>query len=143
LCGVRKANYEILYSLLCHDPLPFIAYDRANADRQGALDAQCQTFGITAFRHSRISKPTGAAAMTSITELWKQTQELVRADDPAEIQRLEALTGTTQADAVNGFIEESCCSEDLPQWTGGKGTPAERLDALRTLWREYEGEAPE
>ena len=37
----------------------------------------------------------------------------------------------TQSEAVNLFIETSCYDRDLPHLVGGKGTPRERLIALR------------
>jgi hypothetical protein len=73
------------------------------------------------------------------TELWAvEAQRLVKADDPAEIARMQAVLKCTQDEAVNHFLERSCCSEDLPDFVGGKGTPQERRSALRALWRAYE-----
>ena len=63
--------------------------------------------------------------------LW----QLIFADDPAEIARLEALLEGTQTEAVDEFIEQSCWSEDVPQLVGGKGMPAERREALRAAYR--------
>ena len=63
--------------------------------------------------------------------LW----QLIFADDPAEIARLEALLGGTQTEAVDEFIEQSCWGEDVPRFVGGKGTPAERREALRAAYR--------
>jgi hypothetical protein len=60
---------------------------------------------------------------------------LIFADDPAEIARLEALLEGTQTEAVDEFIEQSYWSEDVPQFVGGKGTPAERREALRAAYR--------
>ena len=67
--------------------------------------------------------------------LWQR----IFADDPAEIARLEALLEGTQAEAVDEFIEQSCWSEDVPQLVGGKGTPAERREALRAAYRTQNG----
>jgi len=63
--------------------------------------------------------------------LW----QLIFADDPAEITRLEALLEGTQTEAVDEFIEQSCWSEDVPRFVGGKGTAAERREALRAAYR--------
>jgi hypothetical protein len=54
-------------------------------------------------------------------------------DDPAMIAFLEPLAGMTQQQAVDDFIETSCWSQDLPQFTGHKGTAQQRLQALRTV----------
>ena len=66
-------------------------------------------------------------------------KRLVEMDDEEDIRQLEALLGCTQEEAVNHFIEGSCCGEDLPEFCDGKGTPQARLMALRALWRSYEG----
>jgi hypothetical protein len=68
-------------------------------------------------------------------------QRLVKAVDREEVARLERLLNCTQEEAVNHYIEESCCPEDLPHLAGGRGTPAERRAALRVLWRHHQGEA--
>jgi hypothetical protein len=78
-----------------------------------------------------------------VQELAGYMQELVKCDDPAEVARIETLIGMKQADAVNHFVEDSCCSDDLPAFQGGQGTASERLSALRDLWRSYEGEESE
>jgi hypothetical protein len=46
-----------------------------------------------------------------------------------------ALLEGTQTEAVDEFIEQSCWSEDVPRFVGGKGTPAERREALRAAYR--------
>jgi len=63
---------------------------------------------------------------------------LILADDPAEIAEIEAAYGRTQAEAVEDFIEASCWSDAVPELVGGKGTPRERLDALRAVYRREE-----
>ena len=65
---------------------------------------------------------------------------LILADDPAEIARLEADYGRSQADTANFMIEETCWSTELPELRGGKGTPRERLEALRAAYRQQEQE---
>ncbi len=66
-------------------------------------------------------------------------QMLVETDDPDAIRQFEIELGCSQEEAVNHFIEASCCSDDLPGFVGGRGTPQQRLAALRALWREYSG----
>ena len=61
---------------------------------------------------------------------------LVFADDPDVIGRLEIELETSRLAAVDGLIERSCWSEDLPQLVGGKGSTAERLAALRAAHRQ-------
>lgn len=60
---------------------------------------------------------------------------LILSDDRAEIAEIEAAYGMTQAEAVEDFIEVSCWSDAVPELVGGKGTPRERLDALRAAYR--------
>ena len=63
--------------------------------------------------------------------LW----DLVLADDPAEIARLEERAEATQAEAVDYFIERSSSSVDVAAFAGGKGTPTVRRAALRAALR--------
>jgi hypothetical protein len=61
---------------------------------------------------------------------------LISSDDPADIARLEKFTGLTQAEMVDLFIEDplSCelqATDELEPFTGHRGTPSERLKALR------------
>lgn len=65
-----------------------------------------------------------------VDPLW----QLILTDNPAEIARLEAELEGTQAEAVNEMIEDSCWSDDLPKFVGGKGTAAERRSALRKAY---------
>jgi hypothetical protein len=65
---------------------------------------------------------------------------LIMADKPDEIARIEAEYGQTQAATVEDFIERSCWTETVPDFVGGKGTPRERLLALRAAYmRENPG----
>jgi hypothetical protein len=59
---------------------------------------------------------------------------LVLAEDPADIAILEAITCMSQAEAVDSFIEESCWSEELPEFVGGKRSPGDRRAALITAY---------
>lgn len=63
--------------------------------------------------------------------LW----QLIFADDPAEIARLETLAEVSQSAAVDLFIEQSCYDRDLPAFVGGKGSPPERRVALRAAYK--------
>ena len=56
-------------------------------------------------------------------------------DDPTIITQIERRLGTTQQQAVDEMIEVSHWSEHLPDYTGHRGSPAERLNALRTAYR--------
>jgi hypothetical protein len=64
--------------------------------------------------------------------------QLILADDPAEIARFEQIAGATQTEAVDRMIERSCWSVDVSAFVGGKGTPVERLAALRTAYADQE-----
>ena len=66
-----------------------------------------------------------------VATLW----QLIFADDPAEIARLEPLAGKTQSEAVDTFIEHSVWDRDFPAFVGRKGAPGERLAALRAAYR--------
>lgn len=55
---------------------------------------------------------------------------LIRAGHPKTIRGLEKLLGKTQAEVVDRMIERSCWSENVPEFVGGKGTPAQRRAAL-------------
>jgi hypothetical protein len=59
---------------------------------------------------------------------------LILTDNPAEVARLETAFATTQAEAVNQMIEDTCWGDDLPEFVGGKGTPAHRRSALRIAY---------
>ena len=53
---------------------------------------------------------------------------------PDRISRLETSLGETQSEVIHDFIENSCWSADLPDFTGGRGTPANRRAALRAAY---------
>jgi hypothetical protein len=76
----------------------------------------------------------------TVVEWTTEAQNLVKADDPAEIRRLETMLECTQEEAVNHFIEETCWRLDMPEFCDGRGTPEERLAALRALWGAAESE---
>lgn len=81
----------------------------------------------------------GLVSLTAI-EWSAAAQELVRSYNAEEISELETLLGCTRDEAVSHFVEESCCSDDLPDFVGGKGTPEDRRYALLALWKDYAGE---
>lgn len=64
--------------------------------------------------------------------------QLILANDPAEIARFEQIANVTRAEAVDRMIECSCWSVDVSAFVGGKGTPAERLAALRAAYADQE-----
>jgi hypothetical protein len=82
------------------------------------------------------------AIMSGLTVLqWTtEARNLVVADDRYEIRRLDNMLQCTQDEAVNHFVEDSCWADDMPEFSGGKGTPRERRSALRALWRAAEAE---
>jgi hypothetical protein len=59
---------------------------------------------------------------------------LILSDEPTTIRELEKLLKMTQDEAVDNFIETSCWADDLPRLVGKKGTPGERLRALRRVY---------
>lgn len=63
---------------------------------------------------------------------------LIMSDKPKEIKKLEKKLDGTQGEAVDNFIEESCWRDEVPQFTGNKGTPRERLTALRAAYQKQE-----
>ena len=60
----------------------------------------------------------------TITEYFDARRRLILTDDAAEISRLETSLGETQSEVIDDFVENSCWSADLPDFTGGRGTPA-------------------
>ncbi len=66
---------------------------------------------------------------------------LIAATNPEYVAKLEAEAEITQAEAVDYFIEETCWGNDLPDYVGGRGTPAERLKAFRSVLRRSEPHA--
>lgn len=71
----------------------------------------------------------------TVVEWTTEAQNLVKADDPAEILGLETILECTQEEAVNHFIEETCWRLDMPEFRGGRGTPRDRRSALLALWQ--------
>jgi hypothetical protein len=59
---------------------------------------------------------------------------LIFADDPADRGRLEAELEGTPAEAVDEMIEQSCWTQDVPDFVGGKGTAQQRLIGLRAAY---------
>jgi hypothetical protein len=78
--------------------------------------------------------PSDPTSLT-VVEWVTAANKLVMCDDPTEIRRLETLCDCTQDEAVSHFIEGTCWTEDFPEFWGGKGTPHERISALRAAWR--------
>lgn len=61
--------------------------------------------------------------------------ELIFADDPARVANLENELGRKRKQLVDFYIEVASPPKLAP-WTGGKGTDAERLQAVRTFLME-------
>ena len=59
----------------------------------------------------------------------------VLTDDPAKMAEFQKRFGVSQDQAVDEFIETTCWAEDLPKYVGKKGTPQQRLQALRRVLR--------
>jgi hypothetical protein len=68
--------------------------------------------------------------MDSDLKFW-----LIAATKPEAIADLEKQVGCTQSKVVDLYIEETCWMEDLPEFIGHRGTPQERLNALREVMR--------
>jgi hypothetical protein len=64
---------------------------------------------------------------------------LILSDEPTTIKELEKLLKMTQDEAVDDYVETSCWSQDLPRLVGKKGTPSERLRALRRVYLKEAG----
>jgi hypothetical protein len=73
----------------------------------------------------------------TVVEWTTLAQALVLSNDAKETLRLEKLLGCTQAESVNHFVQDSCCSDDMPEDCGGGGRPHDRRAALRALWLAY------
>jgi hypothetical protein len=65
-----------------------------------------------------------------IKDMWT----LIFTDDPAIMIRIERRLGTTRQQAVDEMIEATGWSTHLPDYTGHRGSPAERLNALRSAY---------
>jgi hypothetical protein len=91
--------------------------------------------------------PTGGAGSAPVliegdmTEWVANLWQLIFADDPGEIARLEAVAGATQSEAVDTFIDHSCWGRDVPALVGGKGTAAERRAALCAAYLAFQARA--
>ena len=70
----------------------------------------------------------------SVGDYFEMRRELIFADRPADIAWLENLIGETQAEVVDDIVDNSCWWQELPDFVGGKGTPAERRNSLRAVF---------
>ena len=70
----------------------------------------------------------------SVGDYFEMRRELIFADRPADIAWLENLIGETQAEVVDDIVVNSCWWQELPDFVGGKGTPAERRNSLRAVF---------
>jgi len=78
----------------------------------------------------------------SVSEFAKISWQLILADDPRRIAKLEAKLEAPRTEIVDWLIEETCWSDDLPSLVGHKGTSLERLAALRDVYRRINGTHP-
>jgi hypothetical protein len=69
----------------------------------------------------------------------KTVYRLIVAEDPYDIKVYEAIYGMSQTEAVDHLIEKSCWRDDMPKFVGGKGTPQDRLTALRAAFKAQLG----
>jgi hypothetical protein len=74
-----------------------------------------------------VSAPDAAQLIRNDKYRWL----LIHADDPAEIERFERELSRCREDLVDELIEQSSWKCEVEAFAGGKGTPAERLVALR------------
>jgi hypothetical protein len=72
----------------------------------------------------------------------KEARKLVMTDDLEEIRRLEGLLDATREEVVNQFIEDPPWASRSPELVGGKGTPQERLAAVRKTYPDWATEEP-
>src|SRR4051794_11011827 len=98
----------------------------APVDPQEKGRARARQKGRKAMQATDPAEPPGTPSIEPFHSLWL----LVFTDDPEERAELEEALEVTQAAAVDHFIEESCWRVDLPNFTGGRGTPDERRAAL-------------
>jgi hypothetical protein len=110
--------------------------DRASGHAPPALDEN-EARKFIRFVWNCIWLPMIEQSQRSVVEWAAAAQGLVLSDDAKEIRRLEKRLGCSREEAVDYFVEDSCCSDDLPEYVGNKGTRQERLTALRALWRTY------
>jgi hypothetical protein len=68
-------------------------------------------------------------------EKWdlKDSLWLVASRNPEAIRDLEQKLGTSQAEVVDAFIEETMWGRELPEYVGHHGTPEERIKVLRNI----------
>ena len=67
-----------------------------------------------------------------------RSEALVEAQDPITVAALEAEFGFDQRTAVAHLVESTDWgAETFPQFQGGKGELAERLQALRARWADW------
>lgn len=64
---------------------------------------------------------------------------LIHATDPLKIEQLQNRTGMSQADAVD-YLIETFGAYDLLDWMGLRGSPSERLEAIRASIKRYHRE---
>jgi hypothetical protein len=67
--------------------------------------------------------------------LTKEYIPLILTEDPVLIRKLEVHFGVTQDSAVDECIEDTCWGADTPLFLGHKGTPRQRLEALRRAFK--------
>lgn len=68
-----------------------------------------------------------------------QATMLVKATDPSEVADLETRFGLSQRNAVKHFVEQTEWGiETFPEFQDRRGSPEERLAALRARWNEWE-----
>lgn len=76
-----------------------------------------------------------AVALETLEPAPKDFIPYVLTADQAKIAEFKTKFGISQAQAVDELIENTDWGQDVPQYIGHKGTPAERLHALRRALR--------
>jgi hypothetical protein len=94
--------------------------------------------------HDRAERECQRNGKTTEEESGDTAWRLLLSDDPAEIAEVETVYGLTQAKTVDMFIEETCWRDAVREFVGHKGTPRQRLEALReAYYREPRARAAE
>ena len=79
--------------------------------------------------------PSADPACQQVAHVPSPDWLLILCDDPDQLPALETAAGMSQAEAVDSYLEESCWSQDVPQFVGRRGSPEQRRAALAAAYR--------